>query len=154
MNRMTRKGDSLFFEIVIQDKGWARRPAFMARAYSQDLRDRVIDAVLLEGVSRRSAAIRFGVSESSAIKWLQGVTRDDRRHPVGTGGHRPSMVAPERAWLFAAIEAKPDSTLLMLCQGLLDERGVRVDPGMLSRFFKKAGISFKKNRIRQRAGSA
>jgi len=34
----------------------------MARAYSQDLRDRVIDAVLLEGVSRRSAAIQFGVS--------------------------------------------------------------------------------------------
>ena len=40
----------------------------MPRAYSQDLRDRVIDAVLVSGESRRSAARRFGVSESSAVK--------------------------------------------------------------------------------------
>ncbi len=39
----------------------------MASAYSQDLRDRVIDAVLGGGMSRRAAAARFEVSESSAI---------------------------------------------------------------------------------------
>ena len=39
----------------------------MASAYSQDLRDRVIDAVIRGGMSRRAAAARFGVSESSAI---------------------------------------------------------------------------------------
>ena len=43
----------------------------MASAYSQDLRDRVIDAVVRGGMSRRAAAARFGVSESSAIKWVQ-----------------------------------------------------------------------------------
>ncbi len=43
----------------------------MAGAYSQDLRDRVIDAVQTEGMSRRAAARRFGVSESAAVKWLQ-----------------------------------------------------------------------------------
>ena len=36
----------------------------MASAYSQDLRDRVIDAVLGGGMSRRAAADRFGVGES------------------------------------------------------------------------------------------
>ena len=41
----------------------------MARAYSQDLRDRVIDAVEGEGLSRRAAARRFGVSAATAIKW-------------------------------------------------------------------------------------
>ncbi len=43
----------------------------MAGAYSQDLRDRVINAVVVEGMSRRAAAARFGVSESSAIKWVE-----------------------------------------------------------------------------------
>jgi transposase len=43
----------------------------MAGAYSQDLRDRVIDAVETEGMSRRAAARRFGVSASAAVKWLQ-----------------------------------------------------------------------------------
>ena len=38
----------------------------MASSYSQDLRDRVIGAVEKEGMSCR-AALRFGVSESSAI---------------------------------------------------------------------------------------
>ena len=42
----------------------------MASAYSQDLRDRVIDAVVRGGMSRRAAGARFGVSESSAIKWV------------------------------------------------------------------------------------
>jgi transposase len=45
----------------------------MTAAYSQDLRNRVIDAVEKEGMSRRAAARRFGVSDSAAIKWLQRV---------------------------------------------------------------------------------
>ena len=66
----------------------------MARAYSQDLRDRVIDAVETEGLSRRAAARRFGVSPASAIKWLQRFHRTGKRESAGTGGHRPSKVQP------------------------------------------------------------
>jgi transposase len=59
----------------------------MAGAYSQDLRDRVIDAVVLEGMSRRAAADRFGVSESVAIKWVE------RLEPGGTAVRSPSYLA-------------------------------------------------------------
>jgi transposase len=45
----------------------------MTGVYLQDLRNRVIDAVEKEGMSRRAAARRFGVSDSAAIKWLQRV---------------------------------------------------------------------------------
>ena len=116
----------------------------MPRAYSQDLRDRVIDAVSSGGESRRSAARRFGVSEASAIKWLQRLERAGDRRCAGTGGHRPSKVKPERDWLMAALEAKPDITLAALARQLRDERGVIVDTSMLSRFFLEEGISFKK----------
>ncbi|MFV0643928.1 MAG: IS630 family transposase, partial [Sphingomonadaceae bacterium] len=34
-----------------------------------DLRERVLSAVMDEGMSARGAAVRFGISESSAIKW-------------------------------------------------------------------------------------
>ena len=44
----------------------------MVRAYSIDLRERVLAAVLNEGMSARGAAARFGISESSAIKWVTG----------------------------------------------------------------------------------
>ena len=42
------------------------REAGMARAYSQDLRDRVIDAALA-GMAARQAAVRFGVGIATAI---------------------------------------------------------------------------------------
>src|SRR3546814_16842469 len=81
---------------VIHHSGWRRRPAWMASSYSQDLRDRVIDAVEVEGMSRRAAARRFGVSEASAIKWVQRYRRTGSRRPVGPGGHRRSVLTPER----------------------------------------------------------
>ncbi len=117
----------------------------MARAYSQDLRARVIAAVPREGLSRRAAARRFGVSSASAIKWLQRWHRTGERGSAGTGGHRPSQGQPERAGLLAMIAAQPDITLAAVAARLLGERGVQVDTGLLSRFFKGAGISFKKS---------
>ncbi|UZW55476.1 IS630 transposase-related protein [Sphingobium sp. JS3065] len=95
----------------------------MPRSYSQDLRDRVIDAVVRGGESRRSASRRFGVSEASAIKWVQRYERVGDRRCAGTGGHRPSKVKPERDWLLAAIATEPDITLSALSAKLLVERG-------------------------------
>ncbi|MDI7775117.1 IS630 family transposase [Asticcacaulis sp. EMRT-3] len=117
----------------------------MAKAYSQDLRDRVINAVLHKGLSRRAAARHFGVSDASAVKWLQRYERLADRRPAGTGGHRPSKVKPERVWLLRRIDEVADLTLQALCDQLLAERGVKVDTGMLSRFFREEGISFKKS---------
>ncbi|MFA5970589.1 MAG: helix-turn-helix domain-containing protein, partial [Sphingomonas sp.] len=45
----------------------------MAKPYSMDLRERVVAAVVEEGMSRHAAAKRFGVAASSAIKWVQRV---------------------------------------------------------------------------------
>ncbi|MDW8265146.1 MAG: transposase [Gemmataceae bacterium] len=118
----------------------------MARAYSQDLRDRVIDAVKTEGMSRRAAARRFGVSESAAIKWLQRYEDTGHRKPVGTGGHRPSKLRPHRDFIVAALKDKPDLTLEALGQRLLAERGVKADTGMLSRFLRREAITLKKRR--------
>ena len=118
----------------------------MGHAYSQDLRDRVIDAVAMDGMSCRAASRRFGVSESSAIKWVQRYRKTGQRTPVGTGGHRPSALAPHRAFIDAARADQPDITLQALCDRLAAERGVKADTGMMSRFFKRVGITVKKRR--------
>ena len=57
----------------------------MAKPYSRDLRDRVLDAVDKEGKSRRSAADRFGIGESSAIRWIRRFMEAGSRLPAGTG---------------------------------------------------------------------
>lgn len=118
----------------------------MAGAYSQDLRDRVIDAVEREGMSRRAAARRFGVSESVAVKWLQRYENTGHRQPVGTGGHRPSTLKPHGDFIAAALKDKPDTTLEALGQRLLAERGVKADTSMLSRFLRREKITLKKRR--------
>ena len=112
----------------------------MPKAYSQDLRDRVIDAVEKDGMSCRAAARRFGVSDASAIKWVQRARRVGDRCCAGTGGHRPSKTRPERVWLLAIIDAEPDITLAALSIRLREERGVQADTGMLSRFFQSEGM--------------
>jgi transposase len=126
----------------------------MGASYSQDLRDRVIDAVEVDGMSCHSAAARFGVSVSSAIRWLQRYRKTGRRSPVGTGGHRPSALKPHRAFIEAALVDKPDTTLAALCHRLGEERGVRADTGMMSRFLRREGITLKKRRSRRRSAIA
>ena len=82
----------------------------MAKPYSQDLRDRVIDAVERGEMSRRAAARRYEISESVAVKWLERVERDGSREPVGHGGHRASKLMPHRDFLEAARAEKSDVT--------------------------------------------
>jgi transposase len=118
----------------------------MAKAYSQDLRNRVIDAVGTGRMSRRAAARHYGVSESVAVKWLERLERDGSREPVGHGGHRPSKLLPHREFLEAARAGKSDITLQALCDRLSAERGVKADTSMMSRFFRKIGVTFKKRR--------
>ena len=65
----------------------------MAKPYSQDLRDRVIDAVERGKMSRRAAGRRYAISESVAIKWLERLERDGSREPVGHGG---AIAFPDR----------------------------------------------------------
>src|SRR5262245_28051297 len=116
----------------------------MTAAYSQDLRDRVIDAVEKEGMSRRAAARRFGVSDSAAIKWVQRTERTGSRKPMNMGGHRPEVLKPHHDFLLAVRVQQPDITLEALSHRLLAERGVKADTSMLSRYFRRHGITFKK----------
>ena len=121
----------------------------MAKAYSPDLRNRIIDAVVTERMSCCGAAKRFGVSESSSIRWVRRYRESGARGPVGTGGHRPSKLKPHREWLLAALEAKPDITLAAMAEDFLAEKDVKATTGMLSYFFINEGISFKKKRFAQ-----
>ena len=116
----------------------------MPKPYSQDLRDRVIDAVERGEMSRRAAARRYAISKSVAIKWLERVERHGSRKPVGHGGHRASKVILHRDFRQDGRTEKTDITLQALCDRLSAERGVKADTSMMSRFFRKIGVTFKK----------
>jgi transposase len=115
-------------------------------AYSQDLRDRVIDAVLVAGMSRRAAAVRFGVSESAAINWVKRVELTGSRTRAKIGGYKRMMLAPHQAFLEAVCGDKPDITLQGLCDRLLAQHGVKTYTSVMSRFLRHLGVTLKKRR--------
>ena len=126
----------------------------MAGAYSQDLRDRVIDAVIGGRMSRRGAAERFGVSQSSAIKWVQRFERTGSRTAARMDGYKRLKIEPHRKFLEALRAEKPDITLQRLCDRLRSERGVKADTSMMSRFFRRIGVTLKKRRSLRASATA
>jgi putative transposase len=124
----------------------------MAKPYSMDLRERVVAAVLREGMSCHAAAARFGVAASSAIKWVRRVRETGSAAPGRMGGHRPGILSgPNRDWLLERVAT--DFTL----RGLVAElaaRGVKVDYVQVWRFVHAEGLSFKKKRAARRAAPA
>src|SRR5262245_7339115 len=124
----------------------------MARAYSLDLRERVVAAVAA-GASCRTAAATFKVSVSSVVKWSQRFRSEGSPAARRVGGRRPYALAGERDWLLARLAAQPDVTLRALL-GELEARGIKVSYYAVWHFFEHEGISFKKNSARQRARSA
>jgi transposase len=51
---------------------------------------------------------------------------------------------PHRDFLETARAEKSDVTLQALCDRLLAERGVKADTSMMSRFFRRIGVTVKK----------
>jgi transposase len=120
----------------------------MARALSLDLRERVVEAVA-DGMSCRQAAVRFGVSASSAIRWAAQVRLGLALAPMKQGG-RSQHIEAEAAFILGAIAERPDLTLAEL-RARLKERGKNAGIGTLWRFFQRHGITLKKDCPRRRA---
>lgn len=120
----------------------------MARPYSLDLRERVVASVA-SGQKCRAVAELFDISVASVVKWSQRSRSTGSAAPKPMGGKRPYLLEAERDWLLARLAEKPDLTLHALLAELAD-RDVVVSCDTLWRFLKREGISFKKNRLRQR----
>jgi transposase len=141
------EGDSQSVEYVIQDVGWKEGGQHrMTRALSNDLRERVVAAVV-SGESSRSVAARFGVAVSSVVKWSQRYRATGSVAPGKMGGHRRRVLEPHRAFIVERIEQTSHLTLHRL-KDELAARGVTVSHNAIWQFLRREGLRFKKNTIR------
>ena len=117
----------------------------MGHCLSGDLRLRVVSEVK-NGSSCRAAAVRFGVSASSAIRWVQAFRKTGSSDAKPQGGDRRSKrIEAHRAFIIKTVAARKDITLAEL-QELLARRGARFGIGTLWRFFDRHAITLKKRR--------
>jgi transposase len=117
----------------------------MAKPLSEDLRERVI-AAIVDGMSRHQAAAHFAVSVSSAIRWYARYEQTGSVAAKRRGGdHRSHAVEAHAGSLLAWWSEKPDITLEEL-RGKLAEEGKTASLSTIWRFFDRRQITFKKSR--------
>ena len=113
------------------------------KAYSMDLRERVV-AACDDGVdTREEIAERFGVS----VSWFRDLLK--RRRETGSiaprprgGGRAPAFDEAAAARLREAVRADDDATL----EELAEAAGVACAPSVVHRALKRLGITRKKSR--------
>ena len=123
----------------------------MARAYSQDLRERVLGATA-KGMSARQAAERFGIGVSTAIVWVRRARLEGERTARRQGQPRGSKLDVHADFLLGLVHGTCDMTLDEMQARLREERGVLAGIGTLCRFFARQDYTWKKNGARGRAG--
>jgi len=117
----------------------------MAKAYSMDLRERVVEAVEHDGLSCNQAAARFGVAISTAIDWVNRYRRTGSLAPGQIGGHRPKkLVGRYREWLLQRCRNSGFTLRGLVAE--LAQRGLSVDYRVVWTFVHDEKLSYKKRR--------
>lgn len=125
------------------------------KAYSLDLRERVVAAVEAGEMSRQRVAKVFGVS----YYWIKKLFRQKRERgsiaPLAHGGGQKPLLDDARLEkLRSEVVCHPDATLEELCKRVPGADGAPVSAPTMSRTLKKLGFTRKKEgALGHRAGS-
>src|SRR5258705_6140441 len=95
----------------------------MPKPYSDDLRERVIEAVVA-GASRREAAESFSLSASSAVRWLQR-WRDTGSARAKLSGRRTAPVEEHAGRVLALVAQQTELSLAEIASSKREQRHSR-----------------------------
>lgn len=117
------------------------------RAFSTDLRQRVLDAALRGDATERAVAHRFGVSLALVQKLKRRWRTAGTAEPVPQRrGPDPALSDDDRAALAERVRAVPDATDDEHRAWLEATRGVSVSRSTVNRALGRLGLSLKKRR--------
>ena len=116
------------------------------KAYSVDLRERVVASVESGECNIPAAARRYKVSEPTIERWLA------RKRSIGTCAPLPYAGGPTRklasaeAVIRAAVTAEADATLQELCEKVEKETKIKSNSSMMYRELVRLKLPRKKSR--------
>lgn len=124
------------------------------KAYSLDLRTRIVEAVDRQVGSQGAVATLFGVSRTFVKKLLRQRRETGQVAPKAHGGgHRPKLDGKRREALRTYIREVQDDASLAEVQAYVARRfKVVVSEATVSRVLQSLGLPRKKNPSGQRAG--
>ena len=115
----------------------------MTRAYSTDLRQRVLDAIDV-GLSTHKAAERFGIGVATAVRWHRAWRDHGEREARKQGPKGGGKLDTQEVFILGLVEEKPDITLVEIGERLVAARSISAVPSTIWLFFERRGITFKK----------
>lgn len=123
------------------------------KAYSIDLRERVVARVESGECNIPAAARQYNVSEPTIERWLA------RKRSIGTCAPLPHAGGPARklasaeAVIREAVKAQADATLQELCELVEKKTKIKSDPSMMYRELVRLKLPRKKSRSMPASGT-
>jgi len=114
------------------------------KAYSEDLRKKVVEAVERRGTSKSEAARLFGISLSSVKRYTKLADRGESLTPRKGGGRPPIADDATRKILEQDIRTRPSATIKERRRFLKSFAGKSLSEPTLRRLMKRMGFSRKK----------
>ncbi len=116
------------------------------KAYSIDLRQKIVDTYKLGGISQRQLAKRFCVTLSFIEKLLKRYRETGNIAPLVRTQQTPSKLNEQQLNILKEIvEAKNDATLSEIREQLSEKTGIKISISTVDRILKRMEIRFKKN---------
>ena len=116
------------------------------KAYSQDLREKIIASVEAGEDSQPETADNFGVSLSFVEKLWRRWRQTGRGAALPHAGGRPRALKGDAARIRAAIVEQPDATLEELGERVTQAGGAMASASMMCRELKQLNLPRKKSR--------
>jgi transposase len=114
-------------------------------AYSEDLRQKIVEALQQRRMNKSEAARAFGVSLSSVKRYAKAAREGRSLSPGKAPGKRPKLDEKARRLLEANVEERPFAKLAHRREYLRRVTGVSVSESTLSRAIRRMGFGRKKD---------
>ena len=116
------------------------------KAYSQDLRERVITAIKQGVQSQAEIAETFGVSQSTVETWWRRWRTTRSVAALPHAGGNPRVLSGCTTTIRAAVRRQPDITLAELCEQVAAQQDAQASPSMMCRELQRLQLPRKKSR--------
>jgi transposase len=117
------------------------------KAYSVELREKIVTAHLAEKMSIRKVATRFTVSKSLVQKLIKQQRCEGSLQPKRRGKPQFSYLTNRETEVRALVAEHPDATLVELCELFAQNTGHWVSRTALCRYLKKLGLPRQKKLV-------
>jgi transposase len=114
------------------------------KAYSEDLRQKVVEAVNQRGTSKSEAAHLFGISLSSVKRYTRLADRGEPLTPRKGGGRPPVADDATRKLLEEDVRTRPSATIEERRRFLESFAGKSISEPTLRRLLRRMGFCRKK----------